>query len=578
MTKKNPQYWPAFDGAWFDRNQWWIVRLANMPVVGRWLRRKLGLRPDLPLSMLLPMAAHYALSNGQYTTSIYTTWQFSEAMYRAFKPLWWAIHYWDEFIADRWLPEMSYGFDTLTATTTRYGINFDMQIGSDATTYLVARQGANISIFSSDTLTVSQTVSTQPSVYSINRFVCKFDLGGAFGNISPRVTSGTLDLVMQSRSDVSTFQIQVFESTITDNSQFLTVSDWNAFNSQALAARQLSTYAIDALRTYTETAFFQIGISVINACANAYLKLYMRHSQDVSGAIPSVTSFANFYSSHAPSAAPRVTLTYSRLISLSDIDSTITLGSPTITQSAPQIVVQGVDSSIALGSPTITQTNLPIELQSLNASIELGTPTVATVQIEGLDASIALGTLTVATIQFASIDASIQLGTPYVITGNTAIVSMSGIDSTIALGAPTVGGDGWIVRIPGIDNSITLGTPILDTPYPDGMLYGGPYINRIIDQPAEYGYSRYEFEDGTADVNVQPVGNYRWQLEYNGLSAAEVAVLVAHYNGMRGRTASFRFYHRRDGITYRCRYVSMTLPQRERAWSNDVQVMLEALL
>jgi hypothetical protein len=158
------------------------------------------------------------------------------------------------------------------------------------------------------------------------------------------------------------------------------------------------------------------------------------------------------------------------------------------------------------------------------------------------------------------------------------VVSINGVDSLITLGAPTVGQQVWTVTMLGIDSSITLGAPTLDSPYPDGELYEGPYIARIIDQPAEYGYAKYEFEDGSAEVNVQPVGNRRWQLEYTGLSAAEVAVLAGHYNGMRGRVTTFRFYHRRDAVIYSCRYVSMTLPQRERAWSNDVQVVLEALL
>jgi len=47
----------------------------------------------------------------------YTGWTgdvVSQFVYELAKPLWWAIHYWDEWVADRWIPQWSYGFNTLT--------------------------------------------------------------------------------------------------------------------------------------------------------------------------------------------------------------------------------------------------------------------------------------------------------------------------------------------------------------------------------------------------------------------------------------------------------------------------------
>jgi hypothetical protein len=284
-----------------------------------------------------------------------------------------------------------------------------------------------------------------------------------------------------------------------------------------------------------------------------------------------------FYSAETPGAGPYFALFYSRLINHSSLDSSITLGLPTITQANPQTVMLGIDSSLKLGEPTITQTNLPVQLDALDSSIVLGTPTIATVQFDGFDSSIVLGTPTIATIQLPAIDSLVELGAPFVLRTGEALASMTDIDSTITLGAPTVILQAWVVSMLGIDSSITFGAPTIDSPYPDGDLYEGPYIARIIDQATDYGYSRYEFEDGAMEVNVQPIGNRQWQLEYTGLSAAEVAVLAGHYDGMRGRVTTFRFYHRRDDRIYFCRYVSMTLPSRQRAWANDVQVVLEAL-
>ena len=583
MKDQKAEHWPAFHCEWFARNQRWLVGMANLPIAGRWLRRRLGLRRDLPVTMLRPMAAHYALPDGQYVAEVYTTWQFSKLVYRAFKPLWWAIHYWDELIADRWMPELSYGFDELTAfTAAGYPVtNFSFQIGSDADGYPKANQGSNLSFFrDTQLLTVSQTVSSNPTVFSVNRFFLKFNLGDAVSGLPIRVSSATLDLAMSARSNVGQFRIQAFEATISDASVGLdSASDWTAFNSQGLFPSlgfQLSSYAITVDKDRTAAGFAQVGVDLINTKTNAFLKLCMRHSQDVFQAPPSISTSADFYSASG-GAAPRVTLTYSRLINHSSLDSSITLGLPTITQANPQTVMLGIDSSLKLGEPTITQTNLPVQLDALDSSIVLGTPTIATVQLDGLDSSIVLGTPTIATMQLPAIDSLVELGAPFVLRTGEALASMTGIDSTITLGAPTVILQTWVVSMLGIDSSTTFGAPTIDSPYPDGDLYEGPYIARIIDQATDYGYSRYEFEDGAMEVNVQPIGNRQWQLEYTGLSAAEVAVLAGHYDGMRGRVTTFRFYHRRDDRIYFCRYVSMTLPSRQRTWANDVQVVLEAL-
>ena len=588
MKDQKAEHWPAFHCEWFARNQRWLVGMANLPIAGRWLRRRLGLRRDLPVTMLRPMAAHYALPDGQYVAEVYTTWRFSKLVYRAFKPLWWAIHYWDELIADRWMPELSYGFDELTITPTNGypTTNFDMTIGADAKatgiysqestlqTYARARFGANFQQFINSSLQVSQTYTPNPNEYSINRFILKLDLGGALGGLPIRVSSASLSLTSFTRANISTFTIQAQESGLPEGAVDVTLADWNPVNNTVFFIKQLSTYQDGS---YTVGGFNQAGVDFINTRLTGYLKLCFRHSQDVANTAPGQTTQMGFYSAETPGAGPYFALFYSRLINHSSLDSSITLGLPTITQANPQTVMLGIDSSLKLGEPTITQTNLPVQLDALDSSIVLGTPTIATVQFDGFDSSIVLGTPTIATIQLPAIDSLVELGAPFVLRTGEALASMTDIDSTITLGAPTVILQAWVVSMLGIDSSITFGAPTIDSPYPDGDLYEGPYIARIIDQATDYGYSRYEFEDGAMEVNVQPIGNRQWQLEYTGLSAAEVAVLAGHYDGMRGRVTTFRFYHRRDDRIYFCRYVSMTLPSRQRAWANDVQVVLEAL-
>lgn len=105
------------------------------------------------------------------------------------------------------------------------------------------------------------------------------------------------------------------------------------------------------------------------------------------------------------------------------------------------------------------------------------------------------------------------------------------------------------------------------------------YIDTLIDQPIEYRVTRYEFEDGGVDVNVQPCGVRRWELRYTGLSVNDLNTLRTHYNNAKGRVNDFSFTHRRDLTTYTgVKYVSFTVPPRQKNWINEATVILEKLL
>ena len=48
------------------------------------------------------------------TSVFFTDWNYSKMLYGAFKPFWWLMHFWDWLFADRWMPRLSFGFNTLT--------------------------------------------------------------------------------------------------------------------------------------------------------------------------------------------------------------------------------------------------------------------------------------------------------------------------------------------------------------------------------------------------------------------------------------------------------------------------------
>jgi len=114
--------------------------------------------------------------------------------------------------------------------------------------------------------------------------------------------------------------------------------------------------------------------------------------------------------------------------------------------------------------------------------------------------------------------------------------------------------------------------------YPDGIGTSGPTINLLLDQPIDFEVTRYEYEDGGCDVNVQPCGVRRWRLEYEGLSASDVTTLRDHFNLAKGRVNDFEFYHRRDAVTYaNVQYETFTVNHHIKKWSNSITVVLAQL-
>lgn len=104
---------------------------------------------------------------------------------------------------------------------------------------------------------------------------------------------------------------------------------------------------------------------------------------------------------------------------------------------------------------------------------------------------------------------------------------------------------------------------------------GGPLINKLIIPPLEYTVIRYEYDDGGLDVNVQPCGLQRWVLGYEGLTAAELAQIVDHYNLAQGRVNEFNWTDPRTATTFTgVKYESLDIPDHVRKWALGASVVL----
>lgn len=121
VKHKNIGSFLAFNKDWFAKNQQALLWLLNNKLTSRWFKWVLRIRKeDIGYdSQIISIAPnHYVVSGeriGEFVVDFRSHPKFGKRIYHAFKPLWWGIHFYDWIFADRFAPQWSYGFDTLTA-------------------------------------------------------------------------------------------------------------------------------------------------------------------------------------------------------------------------------------------------------------------------------------------------------------------------------------------------------------------------------------------------------------------------------------------------------------------------------
>lgn len=179
-------YYLAFNKAWFEKHQNKLLWLLKF----RLFRKILRIECNDRIVEITPNSYTTHVSGVTFKTDFRTHDKYSKRLYYAFSPLWWAMHIWDIF-ADKAIPKLSFGFDTLTAypdpdpeTTTvdgqvqrvgneafgtiRSGVGtsaspsgastfLQLTAGTTASNYILLRRW--IGLFDTSTLTASATIS-----------------------------------------------------------------------------------------------------------------------------------------------------------------------------------------------------------------------------------------------------------------------------------------------------------------------------------------------------------------------------------------------------------------------------------
>lgn len=595
MAQQKQQHWRAFDEDWFRRHQSILLRLCNAPVIGRWFRRKIELQSRLPLILLTPDTAHYREDGAQCVAHCYTSPRHSRALYDALKPLWWLLHYWDELVADRWLPELSFGFDQLTIYTGQYAVqNFDGMITSSAASYSAARSGTGsalldyrVGIFPDiDSTLFAESSRIDSTNFTVSRIYLKFNLTSL--NLVT-VSIANLKLAAISRQNTSTHTLKTYAGPMTNTQTELGYDDWVQ---TVTPTTELGSIGLAFINVYenidytTDIATSAAFRSYLASRAGQYAPLVCRHSRDSFSTNPTSNNisfvqiagaeYRHVYQGVTSFLPPLLEITYQRGVLPAGFAVNVVFGTVQISQTNPVATPGSIAINVTFGTPNVNFRLQYANVTGFAITSTFGTPRIPVAQPSGIPVSVTFGQPVINVLQPVGLPVTVEFGYPVITRGR--VIWPASMVINVTFGTPSVTAVASTAYPASIPIEVRFGFPSVLVPYPDGTLYPGPYISRILDQPTDYQVTRYEYEDGSASVNVQPSGAKRWILEYDGLTIGELNQLVRFYNSMRGQANTFAFYHRRDNVTYtRVRFVSMQIPTRTKAWNNAATVTIERL-
>src|SRR3990167_4064729 len=112
-------FFRAFDKKWFARHQrvlLWLLNTFCVRIWFLWVMRINGKRSSVGRKKIIkiePNAITWREGERRYSSEFRAHDKYSKRLYYAFKPLWWAMHFWDWLVGDRLAMRLSFGFSVL---------------------------------------------------------------------------------------------------------------------------------------------------------------------------------------------------------------------------------------------------------------------------------------------------------------------------------------------------------------------------------------------------------------------------------------------------------------------------------
>ena len=326
MKHKNIGPFLAFDKSWFRKHQGillWLLNTSGIRRLSRWILR---IRPwDCPthehIVSIGPSCFTYGLKrlNGnlvEVTTDFRTHPKFAKRVYFALRPVWWMLHAWDWAIADRFIPELSFGFTDLTVYPAA-GANspVDGHIRSYDYSWSAARVSEANAITPDPTLAFDYIVKGDfqagPNIYNIGRSAFLFNTAALTSGAS--ISAAIFSTYPQgySGTDETTYpaNLSLVASNPASNANLAT-TDFNDFGTTKFADSDV------LLSNYTGAAYIPMTLNAAGIAAiskTAITKLGIRPSNDFSDStIPTALSFAyGYFADEAGTGKdPKLVVTY----------------------------------------------------------------------------------------------------------------------------------------------------------------------------------------------------------------------------------------------------------------------------
>jgi hypothetical protein len=649
----------AFTADWFRANLTRLCWAFNAPLLGRWLRRGLALRPDGKVTDIRPDSVVIEFEPDRFEYNGWTGDVVSQYVYEIAKPLWWAIHYWDEWIADRWIPQLSYGFDTLTTYTQTASAStraFDVFIQATAGSFSQARSKSALSpelatfaIYeNTDPPTDNQAECSRDSSLPlavqnlIARTFLHFDTSPLAGtnrqNVPGTVTVDSAYVVcvegLTAVQNPSTLPMGLYltQSTI-DPSRTSTTIVGSDFRQTPLTTFAIGESPLQLPIQYPVGTLRLVPGSTVNprfywwvfqSAALPEIESYY-YPANPPGSVGAHNGLARFclkqtidFNNNPPSGnyagietivsrdraasiygatsngitrnvlhAPRLNVVYTvgRIVDAFSLVNQTQFGLPEI-QAPREVRVNGfreyATESARFFLPTIPDRSLQVEVRALvNPAVQFGNVLIPVIFVRSLVNTSSIGSPSVVSpVTPTGIASTLTIFSTTVIRDTGRGVFPRGINNGLNIdgttrqifGVPFIEGAGREVRPRGIAPTVQFGARwYIGQAFPESV-----YISRLIDQPIQFQQVMHEYEDGRVDVNLQVCGVRSWRIEYEGISEAEVGILVQHFREVKGRVGRFPFYHRRDNVVYEdCYYTSFDIPARVKKWANNVSITIE---
>ena len=273
----NGQHWRAFGSLFFLLHQDKLLWLLNASVIGRLFRRILRISGDSSsvggrrIFRILPNAIFWWDGHRQ-KAEFRTHAKFSKRIYHTFAPLWWTMHGWDWAFADRWVPELSFGFSTLTAypnadaddpKTTVDGITkhrLTSGSGVDWSVLVAAAGTAGESNWSTDHVFYSQSDSVSGKWKSLDRTMYLFDTSAI--SADDLLFGATLSLYGYSKADTGSYtpDVNIYSSEPASNTA-IAAGDFDSYGSTPFSSA--ITYASWSTSAYNDFSLNADGIANI---------------------------------------------------------------------------------------------------------------------------------------------------------------------------------------------------------------------------------------------------------------------------------------------------------------------------